>query len=49
HGHKSVEFVGEAKLAAEKVAGRLQHGDLFITMGAGNVYQAGEKLLQILP
>lgn len=48
HGHKSVEFVGDAKLAADKVVDKVQSGDLFITMGAGNVYQAGEKLLQLL-
>lgn len=48
HGHKSVEFVGDAKSAADKVLDKVQSGDLFITMGAGNVYQAGEKLLQLL-
>jgi UDP-N-acetylmuramate--alanine ligase len=46
HGHKSVEFVGEVKAAPDKV--RLQAGDLFLTMGAGNVYSAGETILQRL-
>ncbi len=45
---KLVEFVGEGKAAAQIVAPKLQAGDLFITLGAGNVYQAGEKLLDIL-
>lgn len=48
NGHKSVEFVGDAKGAAVKVAGKLQPGDLFLTLGAGNVYAAGEQLLKIL-
>lgn len=47
-GHKSVEFVGDVKSAAEKIAGNLQPGDLFLTLGAGNVYAAGEKLLHLL-
>lgn len=48
HGHKSVEFLGDAKSAAEKIAPKLQSGDLFLTLGAGNVYAAGEQLLKIL-
>jgi UDP-N-acetylmuramate--alanine ligase len=48
HGHNAVEFAGEAKNAAEKVAAKLQPGDLFLTLGAGNVYAAGEQLLKIL-
>lgn len=48
HGHRSVEFMGDAKSAAEKLAPKLQPGDLFITLGAGNVYLSGEKLLKVL-
>lgn len=48
HGHKCVEFVGDVKTAAEKIRDKLQPGDLFITLGAGNVYAAGEKLLTLL-
>lgn len=48
HGHKSVEFVGDPKTCAEKIAGKLQKGDLFLTLGAGNVYAAGEALLKVL-
>jgi UDP-N-acetylmuramate--alanine ligase len=48
HGHRSVEYVGEAKQAANKIAVKLQKGDLFLTLGAGNVYSAGEQLLTIL-
>ena len=48
HGHKSVEFIGDVKTAAEKIAPKLQKGDLFLTLGAGNVYSTGENLLKVL-
>jgi UDP-N-acetylmuramate--alanine ligase len=48
HGHRHVEYLGDVKTAAAKLAQRVQKGDLFLTMGAGNIYQAGEKLLQEL-
>jgi UDP-N-acetylmuramate--alanine ligase len=47
-GHGSVEFVGEGKDAASSIKDKLKPGDLFLTLGAGNVYQAGEKLLLAL-
>jgi UDP-N-acetylmuramate--alanine ligase len=48
HGHKSVEFLGDAKTCAAKIAPKLQKGDLFLTLGAGSVYQAGEAVLKEL-
>lgn len=48
HGHRSVEFVGDAKTAADRIAGKLQSGDLFLTLGAGNIYATGEQLLKVL-
>ncbi len=48
HGHKSVEFLGDTKTAAGKIVGKLNERDLFLTLGAGNVYLAGEKLLKEL-
>jgi len=47
-GHKAVEYVGEVKGAAEKIGPKLQKGDLFLTLGAGNGYFIGEQLLKIL-
>ncbi|MGZ3741315.1 MAG: UDP-N-acetylmuramate--L-alanine ligase, partial [Bdellovibrionota bacterium] len=47
-GHRSVEFVGSVQAAAEKIAPKLQKGDLFLTLGAGNGYAIGEQLLKIL-
>ena len=48
HGHKSVEFVTDVKSAVAKIAPHLQKGDLFLTLGAGNVYSTGEGLLKAL-
>lgn len=48
HGHKSVEHVGPVKGAAEKIAPKLQPGDLFLTLGAGNGYAIGEEILKLI-
>ena len=48
HGHKSVEYVTDVKNAVGKIAPHLQKGDLFITLGAGNIYSTGEQLLKVL-
>ena len=47
-GHKSVEYVGEVRDAAKKIVGKLQPGDLFLSLGAGNGYVVGEDLLRLL-
>jgi UDP-N-acetylmuramate--alanine ligase len=47
-GHRGVEYVGtidRGVTALERVAAE---GDLVLTLGAGNVWQAGEKLLERL-
>ena len=46
NGHKSVEFLGDPKVAADLIAPKLQSGDLFLTLGAGSIYAAGEQLLK---
>lgn len=45
HGHRQVEYAGSLDEAVQKILPNLQKDDLFITLGAGNVYQAGEKIL----
>jgi UDP-N-acetylmuramate--alanine ligase len=47
-GHRGVEYVGEAAASAETVAETLADGDVLMTLGAGNVWQAGEAILRIL-
>ncbi len=44
-GHRQVEFTGTIDNAVEAVLRNAQAGDLVLTLGAGNVWQAGEKLL----
>lgn len=47
-GHRSVEFVGSVENAASVVAANVREGDVVLTLGAGNVWQAGDRLLQKL-
>ncbi|MEW6130894.1 MAG: UDP-N-acetylmuramate--L-alanine ligase [Acidobacteriota bacterium] len=47
-GHRHVEYIGQLAGAAHKLKEIAQPGDLILTLGAGNVYQAGDELLRIL-
>ena len=47
-GHRHVEYAGPLSGAAAKLKEVAQPGDLVLTLGAGNVWQAGEELLRIL-
>ena len=47
-GHRGVESVYSLDDLPEVVRPMLQTGDLVITLGAGNIYRTGEKLLQDL-
>jgi len=47
-GHRHVEYVGPVSNGAAKVREVVQEGDLVLTLGAGNVWQAGDELLRIL-
>jgi UDP-N-acetylmuramate--alanine ligase len=47
-GHRHVEYVGGLAGAAAKLKEVAEPGDLVLTLGAGNVYQAGDELLRIL-
>ncbi len=38
-------YLSPEECTEEKIAGRLQSGDVFVTLGAGNVYQWGRRLL----
>jgi UDP-N-acetylmuramate--alanine ligase len=44
-GHRSVEYVGTADNAVTAVLDRVREGDLVLTLGAGNVWQVGDKFL----
>jgi UDP-N-acetylmuramate--alanine ligase len=44
-GHRGVEYVGTLERGVEELLGAAQDGDLVLTLGAGSVWQAGEKVL----
>jgi len=48
HGHKNVSCVGDFKKSLFLLSDTVQEGDLVLTLGAGDVYTIGEKLLEIL-
>jgi UDP-N-acetylmuramate--alanine ligase len=47
-GHPAVHFVAEREALAERVLNHLSPGDLFLTLGAGDIWKAGEELLHRL-
>jgi UDP-N-acetylmuramate--alanine ligase len=48
YGHRSARYAGTLDHAVEMVANDARPGDLVITLGAGNVWQAGDRLLERL-
>jgi UDP-N-acetylmuramate--alanine ligase len=47
-GHRAVEYVGTIDRGVEAILGVARAGDAVLTLGAGNVYQAGEQILRRL-
>jgi UDP-N-acetylmuramate--alanine ligase len=47
-GHRGVEYVGTIGRGVEALLGAARDGDLVLTLGAGNVWQAGEQVLERL-
>jgi UDP-N-acetylmuramate--alanine ligase len=48
HGHKSCAYTGDAASTVKHLRQFVEPGDIVITLGAGNVWQVGEDLLQAL-
>jgi UDP-N-acetylmuramate--alanine ligase len=44
-GHRNVRYIGSIEKGAEALLSVMQPGDLVLTLGAGNVWRAGEELL----
>ena len=44
-GHRSVEYAGTMAKAVDSVLSLAGEGDLVLTLGAGNVWQAGDQIL----
>ena len=47
-GHRAVEFTGSVEATAEAVVRIAHDRDLVLTLGAGNVWQVGERVLEKL-
>ncbi|HEY2015274.1 MAG TPA: UDP-N-acetylmuramate--L-alanine ligase [Bryobacteraceae bacterium] len=47
-GHRGVEYVGTMDRGVDALVNIAQDGDLVLTLGAGSVWQAGEKVLERL-
>jgi UDP-N-acetylmuramate--alanine ligase len=47
-GHKNARYVGSLESAVNVLSSEVKAGDMVITLGAGNVLRAGEKLLELL-
>jgi UDP-N-acetylmuramate--alanine ligase len=47
-GHRSVEYCGSIDNGVDAMLGKVREKDLVLTLGAGNVWQAGEKILDRL-
>ncbi len=45
-GHRGVEYVGTLDRGVDALLAAASDGDLVLTLGAGNVWQAGEKVLR---
>jgi len=48
-GHLDVEFFPDRDEIAAKLGPKLRPGDIVLTLGAGDIYKVGEKLVESLP
>ena len=48
HGHKEVSYAPDFNQALSMITHKAKKGDVVLTLGAGDIYTLGEKLLEIL-
>jgi UDP-N-acetylmuramate--alanine ligase len=48
HGQKNVHYVADLNKAADQVLPHLESDDVFLTLGAGNIWQSGEQVIDTL-
>jgi len=48
HGHKDVTYAPDFNQALSMITHKVKKGDAILTLGAGDIYTLGEKLLEIL-
>jgi UDP-N-acetylmuramate--alanine ligase len=46
HGHRDADYAGDLARATARLAEEVRAGDVVLTLGAGNVWTAGEELLR---
>jgi UDP-N-acetylmuramate--alanine ligase len=47
-GHKDARYAGSVEDATQALLEEVREGDMVITLGAGNVYRVGERLVELL-
>ena len=47
-GHRAVTYAGSMDAGIDRVVGLVEEGDVVVTLGAGNVYQAADRILERL-
>lgn len=48
HGHPNVTYLPDQENAHHLIGNQLQEGDLFLTLGAGNIHEVGKKIIRDL-
>jgi UDP-N-acetylmuramate--alanine ligase len=48
YGHRNAHYAGDMDAAVAEVLREAKPGDVVMTLGAGNVWQAGDRILQHL-
>jgi UDP-N-acetylmuramate--alanine ligase len=48
HGHKDVSYAPDFTQGLSMITHKIKKGDIVLTLGAGDIYTLGEKLLEIL-
>ncbi len=48
HGHKDVSYAPDFTQALSMITHKVKNGDMVLTLGAGDIYTLGEKLVEIL-
>ncbi len=48
YGHRDVQYIGKRSEVAKALASSLKSNDLVITLGAGDIWQTGEEVLEFL-
>ena len=46
YGHKNVIYVEDKQHISKKLTEIVEHGDIIITMGAGDIYKSGDAFVQ---